>query len=135
VRLPRSGIPSVRRRRCARNQGPSRCGRRLPVGADDGVLGRGSDASSGGGGCAYLTTVGQWGTATVNLVYGVGSSDAGFGTTFAARFRSGVVRPSRMRAMAFELTDTTGIWHGTDTHVGVVVAHFATGWRVWSAFH
>jgi hypothetical protein len=83
----------------------------------------------------YLTTTGQWGTATVDLVYRVGTSDAGFGTTFAYQIPRWCGQAVADASYGVELTDTTGRWHGTDTHVGVVVAHFPTGWQVWGAFH
>ena len=83
----------------------------------------------------YLTTVGEWRSAHVDLVYRVGTSDAGFGSVFAAQIPKWCGQAVADASYGVELTDTSGLWQGTDTHVGVVVAHLATGWQVWGAFH
>jgi hypothetical protein len=83
----------------------------------------------------YLTTIGEWRSAHVDLVYRVGTSDAGFGSVFAAQVPRWCGQTVADASYGVELTDTSGRWQGTDTHVGVVVAHLATGWQVWAAFH
>jgi hypothetical protein len=83
----------------------------------------------------YLTTTGQWRSAKVDLAYQVGSSAEGFGTLFAHQIAQWCGRATARASFGAELTDTSGRWHGTDSHVGVVVAHFADGWEVWAAFH
>ena len=83
----------------------------------------------------YLTTTGQWRSAKVDLAYQVGTSEEGFGTLFARQMPHWCGPDVANGSFGVELTDTSGRWHGTDTHVGVVVAHFAGGWSVWGAFH
>jgi hypothetical protein len=83
----------------------------------------------------YLTTTGQWRSAKVDVAYQVGSSGEGFGTLFASQIARWCGPAVANASFGVELTDTSGRWHGTDTHVGVVVSHFADGWAVWGAYH
>jgi hypothetical protein len=64
-----------------------------------------------------------------------GRQAAAFGTLFAYQIPKWCGQAVADASYGVELTGYLGAWHGTDTHVGVVVAHFATGWQVWSAFH
>jgi hypothetical protein len=83
----------------------------------------------------YLTTIGEWRSAIVDSVYAVGTSESGFGSVFAAQIPKWCGQAVADASYGVELTNTSGRWEGTDSHVGVVVAHFASGWQVWAAFH